>query len=94
MSVSLMQMVLCLPVETEKEGDEGYCFSLATRSPCSKYVDHHTKTCNKMSTQSLCVPVGVILVSSGKSTILECGSTHSIVSDVLSLLTGSQRKRC
>ena len=32
MSVSLMQMVLCLPVETEKEGDEGYCFSLATRS--------------------------------------------------------------
>lgn len=59
-----MQMVLCLPVETEKEGDEGYCFSLATRSPCSKYVDHHTKTCNKMNTQSLCVLVGVILVSS------------------------------
>lgn len=40
MSVSLIQTVLCLPVETEKEGDEGYCFGLAARSLCSKYVEH------------------------------------------------------
>lgn len=63
MSVSLIQTVLCLPVETEKEGDEGYCFGLAARSLCSKYVEHHTKKSNKINTQSLCF------------TILECGST-------------------
>ena len=40
MSVSLIQTVLCLPVETEKKGDEGYCFGLAARSLCSKYVEH------------------------------------------------------